>query len=35
MAEEDSVSEISEVTHPVADPFQDFGLVVAAFNKAI
>ena len=35
MAEEDSVSEIAEITHPKADPFQDFGLVVAAFNKAI
>ena len=35
MAEEDSVSEIAEVTHPKADPFQDFGLVIAAFNKAI
>ena len=34
-AEEDSVSEIAEITHPKADPFQDFGLVVAAFNKAI
>ena len=35
MAEENSVSEIAEVTHPKADPFQDFGLVIAAFNKAI
>ena len=35
MAEEDSVSEIAEVTHPKADPFQDFGLVVAAFNKTV
>ena len=34
-AEEDSVSEITEVTYPEADPFQDFGLVVAALNKAI
>ena len=34
-AEEDSVSEIAEVTHPEADPLQDFGFVVAAFNKAI
>ena len=35
IAEEDSVSEIAEVTHPKADPFQDFGLVVAAFNKTV
>ena len=35
MAEEDSVSEIAEVTHSKADPLQDFGLVVAALNKAI
>ena len=35
MAEENSVSEIAEVTHPKADPFQDFGLVVAAFNKTV
>ena len=34
-AEEDSVSEITEVTYPEADPLQDFGLVVAALNKAI
>ena len=34
-AEEDSVSEIAEVTHPEANPLQDFGFVVAAFNKAI
>ena len=34
-AEEDSVSEIAEVTHPEANPLQDFGLVVAALNKAI
>ena len=35
MAEEDSVSEIAEVTHSKADPLQGFGLVVAALNKAI
>ena len=35
MAEENSVSEIAEITHPKADPFQDFGLVVAAFNKTV
>ena len=35
MAEEDSVSEITEVTYSEADPLQDFGLVVAALNKAI
>ena len=35
MAEENSVFEIAEVTHSEADPFQDFGLVVAAFNKAV
>ena len=34
-AEEDSVSEIAEVTHPEANPLQDVGFVVAAFNKAI
>lgn len=35
MAEEDSISEIAEVTHSEADPFQDFGFVVATLNKAI
>ena len=35
MAEENSIFEIAEVTHPEADSFQDFGLVVAALNKAI
>ena len=35
MAEEDSVSEIAEVTHPEADPFQDFCFVVATFYKTI
>ena len=35
IAEEDSVSEIAEVTHSEADALQDFGFVVAAFNKAI
>ena len=35
IAEEDSVSEIAEVTHSEADPFQDFGFVVAALNQAI
>ena len=35
MAEENSVSEIAEITHSEADAFQSFGLVVAAFNKAI
>ena len=35
MAEENSVFEIAEVTHPEADSLQDFGLVVAAFNKAV
>ena len=34
-AEENSVSEISEITHPKADTLQDFCLVIAAFNKAI
>ena len=34
-AEEDSVSEIAEVTHSKTDSFQDFGFVVAAFNKAV
>ena len=34
-AEEDSISEIAEITHSEADPFQDFGLVVAAFNKTV
>ena len=33
--EEDSVSEIAEVTHSKTDSFQDFGFVVAAFNKAV
>ena len=35
MAEENSIFEIAEVTHPEADSFQNFGLVVAALNKAI
>lgn len=35
MAEEDSISEIAEVTHSEADPFQDFGFVVATLNKSI
>ena len=35
MAEENSVSEIAEITHSEADAFQSFALVVAAFNKAI
>ena len=35
IAEEDSVSEIAEVTHSEADALQDFGLVVAAFNKTL
>ena len=35
MAEENSVSEIAEIAHPEADPFQGFGFVVASFNKAI
>ena len=35
IAEEDSVSEIAEVTHPVADSLQDFSFVVAAFNKTV
>ena len=34
-AEEDSISEIAEITHSEADPFQNFGLVVAAFNKTV
>ena len=34
-AEEDSVPEIAEVTHPKTDPFQNFGLVVASFNKTV
>ena len=35
MAEEDSVSEIAEVTHSKAYPFQGFGFIIASFNKAI
>ena len=35
MAEKDSVSEIAEVTHTGANPFQDFGFVITAFNKAV
>ena len=35
MAEENSVFEIAEVTHPEADSLQDFSFVVAAFNKSI
>lgn len=35
MAEENSVSKIAEVTHPEANPFQNFGLIVAAFNEAV
>ena len=35
MAEENSVFEIAEVTHPEADSLQDFSFVVAAFNKAV
>ena len=35
MAEENSVSEIAEITHPKADAFQSFGLVIAAFNKTV
>ena len=35
IAEEDSVSEIAEVTHSEADPFQNFGLLIAAFSKPI
>ena len=35
IAEENSVSEIAEITHSEADAFQSFALVVAAFNKAI
>ena len=35
IAEEDSVSEIAEVTHSETDALQNFGFVVAAFNKAI
>ena len=32
MAEENSISEIAEITHSEADPFQDLGFVVAALN---
>ena len=35
IAEEDSVSEIAEVTHPEADSLQDFSFIVAALNKSI
>ena len=35
MAEENSVSEIAEVTHPEADSLQDFSFVIAALNKSI
>ena len=35
MAEENSVSEIAEITHSEADAFQSFALVVAAFNKTV
>lgn len=35
MTEENSVSEIAEVTHPEADSLQDFSFVVAALNKSI
>ena len=35
IAGENSISEIAEVTHSEADSLQDFGLVIAAFNKAI
>ena len=35
MAEEDPVSEIAEVTHSKAYPFQGFGFIIASFNKAI
>ena len=35
MAEENSIFEIAEVTHPEADSLQDFSFVVAAFNKSI
>ena len=31
-AKEDSVSEIVEVTHPETNPFQNFGLVIAALQ---
>ena len=34
-AEVDSISKIAEITHSEADPFQNFGLVVAAFNKTV
>lgn len=32
-AEEDSVSEITEIAHTKADPFQHFGFVVAALPR--
>ena len=32
---EDSVAETGEVTHAVANAFQDFGFVVAALGKAV
>ena len=35
MAEEDSVSEIAEVTHSKEDPFQGVGCIIASFNQTI
>ena len=35
IGEQDSVSEITEITHTKADTFQHFGFVVAAFNEAV
>ena len=32
---QDSVAETGEVTHAVANAFQDFGFVVAALGKAV
>ena len=35
ITEKDSISEVVEITHSKADPFQDLSLVIAAFNKAV
>ena len=35
ITEEDSLSEISEVTHTEANPLQHFCFVIAAFNEAV
>ena len=35
ITEENSLSEIVEVTHTEANPFQDFSFVIATFNISI